>query len=442
MKRAALVSPTFVLVHVVALHLFVAWFLARGDLGDAAPAVPDAPAVTAATTAPKAAAPDPLDQYTPPIHRPGALDLARMYRDEDNILADLGHGWTAELTTDAELQARATAILNRAKVPFGAVVVLDPRTGDVLTLADRYDERHAIAPKLSADGPPHLALRALAPSASIFKLVTAVGLLEEGGVSSTRAYPHATAKRRLRASHLGDLASGAPRATLEDGVSRSNNGLIGRLADKKLERETLEKVARRFAFNSVVPFPLLTDPSTAQVPRNALERARMAAGFWHSRLTPLHGALIAAAIARDGTMPSPRLVRRLRAADGRIVDAPRRDPLTTAMQPATARALRKMMAATITEGTGRRAFQKWPTKKVRRVPVAGKTGSLARARPYTSYTWFVGFAPADDPQIAIAVMVGNSELWWQRATDVARDVLAAHFELQETRAEARTLARK
>ncbi|MCA9540191.1 MAG: penicillin-binding protein, partial [Myxococcales bacterium] len=62
------------------------------------------------------------------------------------------------------------------------------------------------------------------------------------------------------------------------------------------------------------------------------------------------------------------------------------------------------------------------------VKLGGKTGTLALRDPYTSYTWFVGFAPLDDPQIAIAVMVGNGELWWQRAIDIARDTLAEYFQ--------------
>ncbi len=439
--KSRLVSPAFIVVHVVALHLFVAWFLHRGVVEHVPTQTPAAEPSSARAT-PAATPADRLGEFAPPIHRPGALDLGRMYAEDDRILADLGNGWTAELTTDAALQKRATRILNRGKVPFGAVVVLDPKTGDVLALADRYDERHPVAPKLSADGPPHLALRAIAPSASVFKIITTASLIEDAGLSPRRAYHHASAKRRVGKQHLGKLGPGAPRATLGEGISKSNNGLFARLADEKLERETLDAAARRFGFNSVVPFPLMTDPSTAHVPRNRLERARMAAGFWHNKLTPLHGALIAAAVARDGTLPAPRLVRRLRAPDGRVVDAPSREPVSAAMRPSTAKVLRRMMAKTITHGTGRRAFSKWPTKKVRRVSVAGKTGSLARRTPYTSYTWFVGFAPVEDPQVAIAVMVGNSDLWWQRAPDIARDVLAAHFRLQKERAEARTLARK
>ena len=440
MKRAALVSPIFVLVHVVALHLFVAWFLHRGD-----PHSPVTPPPTQTAEAPAATDDppvDPLEGFEVPLHRPGALDLAKMFREKGRIMADLGHGWTAELTTDADLQARATAILNRGKVPFGAVVVLDPKTGDVLALADRYDERHAVAPKLSPDGPPHLALRALAPAASVFKIVTAASLIEDASVSTRRAYPYATAKRRLGKAHLGDLRPGAPTTTLGTALAKSNNGLFARLSDEKLNRDLLNAAATRFGFNTVMPFPLLTDASSARIPRNRLERAKTAAGFWNTRLTPLHGALIAAAVATDGTLPTPRLVRRLQAPDGRMVDAPKRGPTTVAMRPATAKKLRAMMATTVTSGTGRKAFQKWPTKHVKRVSVGGKTGSLAKRTPYTSYTWFVGFAPVEDPQIAIAVMVGNSDLWWQRAADIARDVVAAHFRLQAKRAEARTLARK
>ncbi len=349
-----------------------------------------------------------------------------MYADDGHILADLDHDWIAELTTDAALQAAASRALDRAKVPFGAVVVLDPRSGDVLAMADRYDERHPVAPTLDPEGPPHLALRALAPAASVFKMITAVGLLE-AGVSPRRAFAYTSARRRVYTQHLEAPGAGAPTADMADALAQSNNGYFARLSDAHLPREALDALVRRVGFNKVVPFPLLTDASTAQVPRNALERARMAAGFWHNRLTPLHAALLAAAIATDGTMPTPRLVKRLRTPDGRTVDAPERGPFGTAMTPAHAKALRGLLAETVSRGTARRAFAKWP-KDLRAVMVAGKTGTLAIREPYTHYTWFVGFAPVDDPQVAIAVMVGNGELWWQKAPDVARVVLEAWFE--------------
>ncbi len=452
----SLLSPKMLLVNVLALHaLFFAVQAATDDdptppspagehpagSATAGSPTPDAPpeAVADEALAADAEAPGPpaepltplaavAAQAAPPIQRPGALRLQALYEDEGKLLADLGNDWVGELTTDLPLQAAATRILNRARVPFGAVVVLDVATGNVLAMADRYDEHHAAAPKLSKDGPPHLALRAVAPAASVFKIVTTVGLLETG-LSPNKTYPFVPAKRRVYEAQLGAVGKGAPQSDVGDALAKSNNGFFARMADLQLAREDMQAIARRFGFNQVVPFPLLTEASTARVPRNKLERARMAAGFWHTHLTPLHAALIATAVAGDGTLPRPRLVGRLRSPDGRLVDAPEQPPFATAMTPKQALLVREMMARTTKSGTLRRVWRKWP-KSLRDVTVGAKTGTLARRDPYTAYTWFVGFAPVDNPQIAIAVVVGNGELWWQRGADVGRDVLAWYFTQQ------------
>lgn len=430
MNARRLVTPFFVIIHVVALHALVAWFRGPGQAPEAAAQSADAePAAgIAMATAPEAEPPpqaDPTPALLEPTARPGALALDRVYEADGRLYAELGHGWTAELTTDVALQKASTNALNRARVPFGAVVVVDVKTGDVLAMADRYDEKHASAPSLDPKGPPHLALRAIAPAASVFKIVTAAALLE-AGVKPDKGFGYHTAMRKLQAEHLEKPGDGAPKADLLEALAASNNGYFARLANEHLDRDTLDAVVRRFGFNRVVPFPLLTEASTARVPRGALERSRMAAGFWHTRMTPLHGALIAAAVAADGAMPVPQLVRQLHAPDGRLVPAPARPPFARVMEQAHARQVRKGLVQTVTNGTGRRAFRKWP-RALAGVQVAGKTGSLAKRDPYTSYTWFVGYAPADDPQIAIAVLAGNGELWWQRATDVASAVLEDHF---------------
>lgn len=437
LRSARLVGPWFVLAHLVALHFVLAWFDGPGAAETSVePAYLAELRSTAAAAKPAGDDDDergegdeiaPIEAPAPePPKRPGPLDPSRIYADGDLMRADLDNGWTAELTTVPALQEAATNILNRGKVPFGAVVVIDVRTGDVLAMADRYDEQHAIAPPIDPAGPPHLALRALAPAASIFKIVTSAALVEVG-VSTQRKYSYNSSPRRVYEATLAKPGPGAPETTMGDALADSNNGFFAQLADDKLAREDLDLISRRFGFNQVVPFPLLTDASTAQVPRNRLERARMAAGFWHTRLTPLHAALIAAAVAGDGTLPVPRLVRRLEAPDGRVVEAPDRPPFAHAMRAETAKAVRQMMARTNATGTGQRAFSKWPTR-LSHIKVGGKTGTLALRDPNTTFTWYVGFAPVDDPQIAIAVMVGNGELWWQRAVDIARDVLVAHFD--------------
>ncbi|MEE2786185.1 MAG: penicillin-binding transpeptidase domain-containing protein [Myxococcota bacterium] len=375
------------------------------------------------TSAPDLGTGQPGDSAAPGV--PGALDPAKIYADEGMMKADLENGWSAELTADPWLQSRITGILNRAKVPFGAAVVVRVSDGAVLGMADRYDEKHPIAPKYEKGQPTHLALRAVAPAASVFKIVTAAALID-AGLAIDKQLPFHPAKRRLSKVHLGQISNNAPRTDLGQALVKSNNGFFGRAANRYLTWDSLTEAADRFAFNRVVPFPLLTDASVAQVPRNELERARMAAGFWHSKLTPLHGALIAAAVAKDGKIPSPRFVEALRGPNGQVVQAPIRPPMSQAMSPQAATQLRRAMGRTVRQGTARRAFGKWP-KKLSHINVGGKTGSLSKRNPHTSYTWFVGYAPVENPEIAVSVMVGNSELWWQKAADVARDVFATYF---------------
>ena len=448
MMRAGVVTPIFVTVHVVALHVSVAYFGTTGTteapLSESQSHSGEPPSAASGriddrTTAgpPDSQPPDAPSSPLPSVGAglldivydpPGALDLQHIATDDEGrLVAQLGNGWTAELTTRPKLQAAVQRILARGRVPLGAVVLVEPTTGHVLAMADRFDESHEAAPTIDPDGPSHLALRAIAPAASVFKIITAAALLESG-VSPKTAWRYRKARRRIRRRHLGDPRPDAPRQTLGEALARSNNGLFARLSTEKLSAEHLRETVARFGFNRVLPFPLLTSASTARVPGNPLERARMAAGFWHSRLTPLHGALIAAAVANKGVMPAPRLVARVRNPDGEALSPPDRAPLGAPMKPRTARALTNMLRLTTTTGTGRRAFSK-RRKSLVGVSIAGKSGTLATRDPYMEYTWFVGFAPADNPKVAFAVLVGNGTLWHVRATEVARDVLAAYFKL-------------
>ncbi len=423
-----LFTPTFIALHLALLHLAVIWFRTPSDASLVArPAAASATlgGTSSANSTPSNPAPAPLPRTT---LRPGPFDPDKMQDDGRHMTADLGNGFTGDLTLDARLQHEATRILERGKVPVGAIVVMDIHTGDVLALADRYKADHPAAPKLSEDGPKNLALRAFAPAASVFKVVTAAALLE-AGVSGSANFAYVAGHRRVGEEHVAEPPPGSPTATIGEGLSKSLNGLFARLSSEKLDHDALENICNRFLFNQVVPFAALTEASVAQVPRNALERARMSAGFFHSKLTPLHAAVVAAAIANGGIMPAPRIVTSLTGPDGVLESAPEPTTLGKAIEPATARELAKMLRNTTEDGTAHRSFSKVP-KSLEGVDVAGKTGTLTDDTTRTDYTWFVGFAPADNPKVAFAVLVGNGELWYVRATDVARDVLAAYFEGQ------------
>jgi cell division protein FtsI/penicillin-binding protein 2 len=416
-----LFTPTFIILHLVLLHFVVIWFRTP-----AAPETESPPGAGSTTTGggPEA----PASQAPRPLVRPGPLDLEKTSDDGRKMTADLGNGFIGELTLDPRLQKESKKILERGKVPVGAVVVMDVQTGDVLALADRYKSEHPAAPHFEEGGPQSLALRAFAPAASVFKVVTAAALLE-AGVGPQAQYAYVGGHHRVNAEHLAEPPKGAPTADLGDGLSKSINGLFARLAAEKLDHDALEVISHRFLFNQVVPFPAMTEASVVQVPRNQLERARMAAGFFHSKMAPLHAAVLAAGIANDGMMPAPRIVTRITGPDAVVEEAPAPTTLGRAVEAETARQLSRMLRNTTEDGTARRSFSKVP-KALEGIDVAGKTGTLTDDTTRTDYTWFVGFAPAQNPKVAFAVLVGNGELWYVRATDVARDVLAAYFDGQ------------
>ena len=177
---------------------------------------------------------------------------------------------------------------------------------------------------------------------------------------------------------------------------------------------------------TVVP----VEPSHLDVPADALEFARTAAGFWHSTLSPMHGALLAAAIANHGEMPAPTLVDRAFDANGRAVEMPLAAAGPRRVVPLdAAREVGRMMELTTRIGTAKATFRDKQGHRYLPVEVAGKTGTLSAEtdRGYLGYSWFVGYAPTDHPSIAFAVALGNSPQWRIKATYVARRIVAEHI---------------
>ena len=144
---------------------------------------------------------------------------------------------------------------------------------------------------------------------------------------------------------------------------------------------------------------------------NKLELARASAGFWHSTLSPMHGALLAATIANRGEMPAPTLIERAvdegppRAAAGR--GAPPRGRRRRGLE------VGRMMELTTRIGTAKGTFRNKRGQRFLPVEVAGKTGTLNAETDHgpLGYSRFVGHAPADHPTIAFAVVLGNAPHW-------------------------------
>jgi cell division protein FtsI/penicillin-binding protein 2 len=335
-------------------------------------------------------------------------------------VADLTDGGRAELTLDPRLQQSTEALLRSFQIPFGAAVVVSVPDGRVLALVGQS----AADPRL---GPSELALRAWAPAASVFKVISATALVENGVMGSTRTCYHGGVSSIL-ADNLVDLPAIDRRCdTLAFGLGKSQNAIIAKLATRNLTPGELARVGRSFGFEEAIPFELPIEPSHLDVPGDDLEFARAAAGFWHSTLSPMHGALLAATIANRGDMPAPMLIDRALDRDGRPIAAPVASPRHVA-DPAAAREVGRMMELTTRIGTAKATFRDRRGRRLLPVDVAGKTGTLSAETDhgYVGYSWFVGYAPADHPAIAFAVVLGNNPNWRIKATYVGRHIVSEY----------------
>jgi len=338
----------------------------------------------------------------------------------------------------------------------GAVVALDPRDGSLLSLwsAPGYDpgELSAVGEgagesvraawdRLNADeGRPleNRVLRGYYAPGSTFKVVTAAAALT-AGVPPDRTFPDPREQELPQTSatigNFGDgLCNGGAPLTLAEALAVSCNTTFAALG-VELGADALTAQAQAFGFGtdlggalppvqeSFVPPPAELDaPATAQ----------SAIGQRDVRVTPLQMAAVAAAVGNDGVVMAPRLVDRVEDFGGAVVDEPGAEELGRALEPAAAEALTEMMVGVVERGSGVGAA-------LPGVRVAGKTGTAESGDPGGAPTvWFIGFAPADDPTVAVAVVledggdVGTEATGGALAAPVARAVLAAALALPPT----------
>ncbi len=358
---------------------------------------------------------------------PSLLQHARWDAARGAYFARLADGREAELTLDHDLQSSLTRALAQYGALDSAVVALDPKTGRILAMAQ------------ASNGSPTegLATEAVYPAASIFKIVTGAALLESGIAPDTRVCFHGGLRgfgpKLLRDNPRLDWHC----ASMATGLALSLNLVFGKLARRDLTAKILRAMAGRFLFNEPLPvFPSADSVgdalvSQAIIPADALGFPRTAAGFGKVYLSPLHGALLAAIVGNGGVAVEPRLVDAV-VDNGRRVSAP--GPTSQrVISESTSAVLTAMMERTVSMGTAHRAFR---GRRLRRllgpIHIAGKTGSLADhpPKPFKDYSWFVGFAPADDPTVAIAAVVVNGRFWKVHAPEVARDAFQTYFEDQ------------
>lgn len=352
------------------------------------------------------------------------LDLDQLVEREGRLVQQID-GRTITTTLDPGLHRHAQELLERYDVPDGAAVAINSRTGEVLAFAQH-----------STRSPGRqVALDAEAPAASIFKIITAAALLDAAGLEpGLETCYHGGAGEITAALLRPDPQRDTRCASLGSALGRSINVIFARLADRHLSRAQLSQFAHAFGLDEELPFELPVERSRVDIPEERVERARVAAGFWHSHISPLQAAMMAQAVAQGGARLRPYLVDEVAGADGEMLFDGAPEYLGRACSAETARRLAEMMVVTTTVGTARSSFQDRQGRRVLPgIDVAGKTGTLHGRSPFRAYDWFMGFAPADDPEIAVAGLVINDPQWRIKGHYVGRELLRRYFQLQRQR---------
>lgn len=348
------------------------------------------------------------------------LDLTRI-DDRGDVATAPAHGnRVAELTVVPKYQRAALGFLRAGRVPEGAVVMTDIKTGEVLVWASYVDE-----------GRLHdVASEATAPSASVFKVVTGSALVETGLTPSTKQC-YSGGEHSIRAVDMVDNKRRDKYcATLTQAMGRSINTVFARLAARNLNRDKLVDVAERLGWGQDVPFDVPVATSRLNIPEDELGFARTAAGFWNTTLSPFQAANLATTVANSGEMIRLHVVRSVKDESGELYRGPtERQVVRRAIGEEIARAVTVMMEDTVDNGTSYRSFHdKSGRPYLPDIRVAGKTGTLTKPTPEGPfYTWFTGFAPSRKPEVAISVLVANGAKWRVKATNVACDMLRVYF---------------
>ena len=361
---------------------------------------------------------------------------------EFSSIADelLGHTQVGnDIVTNIDTEAQRVALADLEEQGFGAVVAIEPDTGAVKVMASNapFDPNRIpndfgkLSQKKIETPLVNRATQGLYPPGSTFKVVTAAAGLDSGAITPETAID-APGSLEVEGTPLeNDFGEDFFGATLDTALTNSVNTWFGQLG-QQLGNDTLFEYMERFGFNATPAIDLPEDEveksGVWDIENNELlkasdpvDLARLAIGQERLLATPLQMAQVAAAVANEGELMKPQIWKRVVDPDGRTVDTMNPSVYSKAISAETAAELTTAMEGVVSEGTGTNAA-------ISGVLVAGKTGTAETpgneacgGGEEENQAWFIGFAPADDPQIAIAASVECTE---QFGNDVAAPIFA------------------
>jgi penicillin-binding protein A len=314
----------------------------------------------------------------------------------------------------------------------GSVVALDPRTGAVLTMYSNpsYDDNHFNAPCSDACQ-LNRATQGQYPPGSTFKVVTATAGIDSGKYTPNSIINGDSPKTISGVPLQNDNNQSFGPITLTKALTESVNTVFAQVA-QNVGRPTMTRYMKRFGFYALPPIDLPSDELRTSRPYDFKGRpyppaspnediGRIGIGQGGLLVTPMQMAMVAAAVANGGKLMEPLLSQKVVDPDGRTVSTFEPTVYHQVMSAKTAAEVNLMMRTVVDEGTGT------PAKLGSGIPFAGKTGTASIGITGSGLTqpWFIGFAPANDPKVAVAVTIEKTQgqFGGQVAAPIARDIV-------------------
>ncbi len=326
-------------------------------------------------------------------------------------------GAAVELTIDPAIQQAAWDALGNQT---GAVVAIQPKTGAILAMVSKpgFDPNILAShnttavldafKKLNADPSKPLVNRAIGGDlyypGSVFKLVVASAALNGGAYTADSSFPSPNSLQlpttnTFITNSQGRSCGGTPTATIATAIRLSCNIPFAELG-MALGEKPIAAMAAQYGFGHQFDIPMPVTPSHYPSGMDQPHLAMSSFGQFDDRVTPLQVAMVSAAIANGGKLMQPTLVKSIVRPDLSVLQSFNPTVYSTPISQATSTTLTQIMVSAVASGVASNAT-------ISGVDVAGKTGTAQNGggKPYT--LWFTGFAPANNPQVAIAVVLEN-----------------------------------
>ena len=318
-------------------------------------------------------------------------------------------------TFDNDLETFIKKMLKKNMPDYSAVVVIDNGSGEVLALVGgvRNGEFNRYFPLSSTH-----------PAASLIKIITTAALLETNLVNANTSFSYSgkgTTLYKRQINSIGKIIS------LYEAFAKSNNAVLAGAALKYLNPLALYKMAEKFYFNKQFSQDIQVGSSSFAIPENEFHMAELASGFnRNTMISPYHGAVIGSIIANDGILQYPSIIKEIICNDEIVWKS--KEKSNRIISKNIAKGLRGMMKGVVSRGgTAGGTFRS--SKKLFKLEIGGKTGSMTGGIPHGKNDWFVSFAipRGESSGVSIAVLHVDVDKWRMKSFDLTRTIMEYYF---------------